>query len=275
MILAGVVIATLTGNKGILNKSKLARNTYQNSASNENSILSDYENEIDKATFDVLSSRDNNSNDITDFSIEVSETNATYITVKVKNIESNANIIGYIAVINGKAIDFTKEQEYSFTNLNKNTDYNVELVAVDENVKIKYSNKLREKTSSRLYLYNRGNECIPVTGGWKLNNIQPNGRYKKNSDNILLYYSHFGGSESELKTISSIKLRDFSKLYVVYNKTQIDASTNYTFISCCGIESKNTKVGEYIEEFDLPNFNNNVTIYNYDSYDEIYEVYAE
>lgn len=57
MILAGVVIATVTGNNGILNKSKLARDTYQNSASNENSILSDYENEIDKATFDIASSR--------------------------------------------------------------------------------------------------------------------------------------------------------------------------------------------------------------------------
>ena len=58
MILAGVVIATVTGNNGILNKSKLARDTYQNSASNENSILSDYENEIDKYALDIASSRD-------------------------------------------------------------------------------------------------------------------------------------------------------------------------------------------------------------------------
>ena len=58
MILAGVVIVTVTGNNGILNKSKLARDTYQNSINEENRQISSYENEIDKATFDIASSRD-------------------------------------------------------------------------------------------------------------------------------------------------------------------------------------------------------------------------
>ena len=58
MILAGVVIATVTGNNRILNKSKLARDTYQNSINKENGQISSYENEIDKATFDIASSRD-------------------------------------------------------------------------------------------------------------------------------------------------------------------------------------------------------------------------
>ena len=58
MILAGVVVATITGNNGILSKSKLARDTYQNSVNKENSILSNYENEIDKTALDVASSRE-------------------------------------------------------------------------------------------------------------------------------------------------------------------------------------------------------------------------
>ena len=58
MILAGVVIATVTGNNGILNKSKLARDTYQNSINKENGQISSYENEIDKIALDVASSRE-------------------------------------------------------------------------------------------------------------------------------------------------------------------------------------------------------------------------
>ena len=58
MILAGVVIAMVTGNNGILNKSKLARDTYQNSINEENGQISSYENEIDKIALDVASSRE-------------------------------------------------------------------------------------------------------------------------------------------------------------------------------------------------------------------------
>lgn len=51
LILAGVVIATVTSNNGILSKSKFARDKYQNSANGEYDTLSDYEkliNNVDK-----------------------------------------------------------------------------------------------------------------------------------------------------------------------------------------------------------------------------------
>ena len=58
MILAGIVIATVTGNNEILSKSKLARETYKNSANEENDQINGYENEIDKASINVASSRE-------------------------------------------------------------------------------------------------------------------------------------------------------------------------------------------------------------------------
>ncbi len=50
MVLAGVTVATISGNKGILNKSKLAQNEYQNSANEENNKIGGFENEIDIAS---------------------------------------------------------------------------------------------------------------------------------------------------------------------------------------------------------------------------------
>jgi len=47
LILAGVTIISINGNNGILSKSKLARNKYQNSANEENKKINSYENEID------------------------------------------------------------------------------------------------------------------------------------------------------------------------------------------------------------------------------------
>ena len=82
MILAGVVIATVTGNNGILSKSKLARETYKNSANEENDQISSYENEIDKASIDIASSRDDNLNSkyekILLFNSESGVTSGTY-----------------------------------------------------------------------------------------------------------------------------------------------------------------------------------------------------
>ena len=55
MILAGVAVATISGNKGILSKAKLAKGSYQNSTNEENEILIGYENEIN---VEVTSSRE-------------------------------------------------------------------------------------------------------------------------------------------------------------------------------------------------------------------------
>ena len=58
IILAGVTIGLINGNDGILSKTKLAQGRYQNSANEENEKINTYENEIDKNTIDVASSRD-------------------------------------------------------------------------------------------------------------------------------------------------------------------------------------------------------------------------
>ena len=223
LILAGVVIVTVTGNNGILSKSKFARDTYQNSANRENNALRDYENKIDKTALDIASSRENNTSDeITDFQIEVTEKNATSITVKVSRIESSVSILGYITLLNGKAIDFTKENEYSYTGLTKNTDYNIELIAVDENAKLKNSNKLTGKTESRLlYLYNRGNEYPPVTGGWQLTKDSNSGSDITSYNYMLMYSAEVGCRGSALSTKKVVNLTGYSKLKMLVNQEKV------------------------------------------------------
>ena len=57
IILAGVTIVAVTGKNGIMSKSKLARDKYQNSTNEENEKISSYENEIDKTEINIASSR--------------------------------------------------------------------------------------------------------------------------------------------------------------------------------------------------------------------------
>ena len=86
LILAGVTIISINGNNGILSKSKLARNKYQNSTEEENSVLSNYENKIDKSTLDIASTRENTK------TIVAYQTENTTI---VNEISLNYNIYDY------------------------------------------------------------------------------------------------------------------------------------------------------------------------------------
>ena len=56
LILTGIVVASLNGNRGIFGKAILSKRKYQNSTNEEDEKLSTYENEID-----IASSRENSS----------------------------------------------------------------------------------------------------------------------------------------------------------------------------------------------------------------------
>ena len=95
LILAGVAIATLK-NSGILGKAKTARNKYQNSANEENGRISSYENEIDKASIDVASSRDD--------TITLSKSEYNSLISRIEALENKSTsgfemkqLIGYIS----------------------------------------------------------------------------------------------------------------------------------------------------------------------------------
>ena len=60
LILSGIVIASITGNNGILDKTKLAKDEYQTKENEENITLSKFENEVDKTKTDIASSRNDN-----------------------------------------------------------------------------------------------------------------------------------------------------------------------------------------------------------------------
>lgn len=275
LVLVGIVINISKAKNGILNKSKFAGETYINNTNEEIEKIGSYNNEIDKYVTEIASNRnDNNSSGILDFEIEIKEINANFVTVKVKKITSNTAIFGYIALLNGKPVEFTKNQEYTFSNLDKNKEYKFQLVAVDENIKTKWSNIVTGKTTNVLYLYNRGDEYTSITGGWTINESQVNGKAAKNKDNMLIYYSSNSSSDSSCITAKKVDLTKFSKLYIVYKKEKAYVGIYSRLRTSLG-NSASMQNGEYKEEFDCSNFNDYLILSDCDAYDYIYEVYAE
>ncbi len=278
LILAGIAISQLTSN-GLFGKAQLAKEKWDEAQRNENIILEDYENKIKRYTDGTRNYNENCdhiSTIIDDFTPEIKEINGTYITVKIPdNILSQAK--GYIYLLNNKVLAVSSEIEYSYMNLNIKTEYEIMAIAIDEVGKIKMSSTINETTLDKLYLYKEGNEYKTITGGWTLTNTQTNARSQKNNDNMQLYYSITGSTETACSTNNIIDISNFSFLYVRYKKTNAAGQINDLRFSLGGnwIISSKTTNGDYEEFFPLTSCssNNKLIFRNYDSYDYIYEVY--
>ena len=183
LILAGVIIITLSG--GLLEKTKLAKQKWQETSQDENSKLEDYHDLINNEGILFSNSRDI-STDINDFTPIIGEINGTYIEVKVPEIDTinNVKIVGYAYAVNGKVKKITEEKSVILTDLDYNKEYKLEVYAIDENMKIKKSAEKNPSTMDKLYLYKEGSQCTPITGGWiEWSNSQ--GGYNLNEDNCL------------------------------------------------------------------------------------------
>ena len=96
LILAGIAIAALTGDNGLFARAKLAKDKTINSQNEENTILEDYEDKIEK----IISSRQNelnNSNIIKKAEIEA-ELNNIEIKVNFK-LETTQEMQDGVAVL--------------------------------------------------------------------------------------------------------------------------------------------------------------------------------
>lgn len=67
---------------------------------------------------------------------------------------------------------------------------------------------------AKRYIYNSGDECVSLTGGWVQKGENSNaGIFRKNADSIEIYTA-INGSYTSMRTENTIDLTEFSKLFV-------------------------------------------------------------
>ena len=109
--------------------------------------------QVASATPSSNGSCDHLSSIISDFTPEVENLRSNKFTAKVPSSVST-NAIGYVYILGTEAKEFTKDTTYTFTGLTPATNYDVTIMAVDANGKIRYSSKRTVTTETIMYLYN-------------------------------------------------------------------------------------------------------------------------
>ena len=103
-----------------------------------------------------------------------------------------------------------------------------------------------------IYLYNKGNECTDVTGGWTINGVHPGAGYVcsnksqylyKNSDNMQIYMhgSWVDAQASTTYTKKAIDLTDYSTLKVMAFGSKAGGSIKIS----TGVPWYNSRMGWY------------------------------
>ena len=163
LILAGVAITALT-QTGLFEKAKEAKEKTINSQEEEQNILNKYQDSIDEITGNVRSEKDNIiSTKIADVKFKAKEVNGKYIGIEV---EKNDNAKGYIYILNNKVVNVSTTETYFYENLDFNRNYQIKVIAIDEDAKLKDSEVKEVKTLEKQYLFKEGNEFEHLTGGY-------------------------------------------------------------------------------------------------------------
>ena len=189
-IIDGISILQLTDNKLFLKKSVSA---ILNDESENNEYIS---------------------NDIEDFTPNIKEINGDYIEVQVDEIKTknDIQICGYIWLLNGKVKECNTENKYEFVDLEYNTEYKIQVIAVDENAKFKYSKEISQETIDKTYLYNHGKEFSYLTGGFT-KSPRSGEIYSSsfNEDNIYIN-CHGNSGGGGIHTVNKIDLTNYKYL---------------------------------------------------------------
>lgn len=140
---------------------------------------------------------------------------------------------------------------------------------------------LKIQLQNQLYLYNEGDECLDITGGWEVGQNQENGIAGKNTDNIQLSYSSQYNTESYTKTINDIDLKGYTKLYIDYSINSVNGSLpqyKCLYLELNGEKKRlnETTVGDYTGYFELnENSNYKICLLSYNSNIYIRRVWLE
>lgn len=230
LILASVAIVTLTGNNGLFIRAKQAKKNTVDAQEQENITLAGYEEQISKYVLNEETVNDYISKDIEDFTPTIVECSGTYILAKVENIKvNNGNkICAYIWILNGKVVGGTSENSYKYVNLESSKEYVIQVVAVDENCKLKISKAISAKTADRTYLYSYGKIFEGITGGLSHINRNNYGGCSVTFDNDKIYidaYSNGGGGG--IVTNKAIDLTEYKYIKVKGEMTEYAYGNSY------------------------------------------------
>ena len=92
----------------------------------------------------------------------------TSFTTKISYVYNEEEIESYTYKIDNIESKTIIEKEYTTENeLEAESTYTVQVIAKYKNGKTIESNIVTIKTEPRTYLYNNGDECVNITGGWK------------------------------------------------------------------------------------------------------------
>lgn len=177
---------------------------------------------------------DNSSNElvnspILEFTPIIEEINGNYITVKGNAISNTTTIIGYEYFLNGQYIDLTKNSSYSILNLEPDTEYAIQVMAIDNEGNVRKSNVIQQKTDNKLYLYKYGNEFTLITGGWNVTgyHVSLSGSLTKYS-NYMNFYTP-SNSRIYIGTKNMIDLSKYSTIVIKYNGNLVSSGVANVF----------------------------------------------
>ncbi len=263
LILAGISIAQLTGN-GLFENAKSAKEKYKNSQDKEDSILKEYE--------ELIGNRDNTEQK-SDFYITTPYVGTSQLTVKVDKSSIKETIKKYIYIVGEKVIE-SEDTEILVTDLQSETNYDITVVAVTNDNK-HLIGTINRTTEKRTYLYNNGDKCESITGGWKAEAIGYGGvssyvipTLTFNNNNVQMSvnssYSTQGGS---LLINNDIDYSQYKKIGITYTATLgrysdssevgiLGKTGNYNeILRLCYTQPIAQKTSEIIDISKIDNFN--------------------
>lgn len=250
LIISGIAISMVTSENGILNKAKTAKESYDSSADIENNKLSKLN--------DIISgnsrgeSANTESSIITNCDFEITNIGSSSVSVKINvTATDTTQILGYHIFVVSKAdskmiANMTVNQTYQITGLSKLTDYTIYVKAYDIYDNYNKSQSKDFKTNNSDYLFNNGDVCSSLTGGWT-------GYYSGGTNPGVGKFQIADTLSAEtwgtwcgylVRTINQIDFTNYSKLVIKYTYRYSNSGTYATSYS--GI--LNSSLGAWIKD---------------------------
>lgn len=151
---------------------------------------------------------------------------------KVKNIETHAGAtyvdinldvqtiegvnLKYTYIVGENQTEELTTNTYTQEDLEEKTKYNIKVIVTDETGYFNQIVVAEVTTQEKIYLYNNGEECIGITGGWTKAFSTYSGTGEK-KDSYLYYYSPKQSnvfSTYYFRTTNKINLEEYRKLYI-------------------------------------------------------------
>ena len=163
---------------------------------------------------------------INDFDVAITKANGEYLTIDASSATTNdgSQIVQYKYLVNGEQKEATTENTYIVKGLELSTEYQIKVIAVDKDGKTKSSTVKKYTTSDKQYLYNNGDTCDEITGGWKTAAIDSGENYGTvtipqltyNSNNMKVSLNSTSGIKCGSLITNNKKYTSYSKLYIKY-----------------------------------------------------------